>query len=307
MQTLLDDRLVAPFANLWLILMGLVVGSFLNVVIARVPEGLSVVRPRSRCPHCGHSLSWYENLPLLSWLFLRGRCRGCKAPISVMYPLVEALTAVLFFVCLRQFDWTPELALALVFVCLLIPLTFIDLRHYLLPFSLTLPGIAAGLGMSLWLGLERFRDSLIGAAVGFGLFWGLEVVASRVLKKEALGGGDKFLLAMIGAFLTYRPLMGIVFLSSLQGSVLSLILLATRGRAGPMLPGQEEPAPVVAPPVEAGPVEGEEEEEDDWVPGPTNMPFGPYLALAALEILLLSPLLERLLPNGTQWMVTWRF
>ncbi len=352
--TLSLDSPVAAIATLWLFLMGLVIGSFLNVVIARVPHGQSIVRPRSRCPRCGHTLSWWENIPVFSWLALRGKCRGCKLPISIRYPLIELLTALLFLACLRRFDWTLELALALVFICLLVPLTFIDLEHYLLPFALTLPGIAAGVVFSIPLGWPRLLDSLIGAAVGFGLFWLMEVVGEKVFKKEALGGGDKFLLAMIGAFLTWRPLLGVVFLSSLQGSVLSLIFIAVKGRAGPELPPSDKPpadvppsvhpersrgAPEDVPPVQsadasapahpersrgapedgnpevapsaqpAAPLSGtpSDEEEDDWVPGPTNLPFGPYLALAALELLLLSHVLEGLLPAGTGWLVTGRF
>ncbi|NRD68193.1 prepilin peptidase, partial [Corallococcus exiguus] len=130
-----------PLFILFLFILGLCFGSFLNVVIARVPEGLSIVRPGSRCPKCGHMLAWYENIPVLSWLGLRGKCRGCGMPISPRYVLVELLTGLLFLACLKRFDWTYELVPALVLVFLLVPLTFIDLEHWILPFSLTLPGI----------------------------------------------------------------------------------------------------------------------------------------------------------------------
>lgn len=278
-----------PLAAIWLALMGLCIGSFLNVVIARLPREESLVRPRSRCPRCGHSLPWYENIPLFSWLFLRGRCSACKAPISARYPLVELLTALLFLACLARFGWTWALVLALLLVTYLVPLTFIDLEHWLLPFSLTIPGIALGLLLSAPLGLERLRDAALGAAAGFVAFWGLEWLGGRIFRKEALGGGDKWLLALLGAFLTWRPLLGVVFLSSFQGAIVGLLLLATRGRAGP--------APAEPPAEVQSTGETEDGGEDDWVPGPTSLPFGPWLSLATLEVLLLGPWLQSVLPE----------
>lgn len=280
-------------AAVWLAAMGLVIGSFLNVVIARLPSGESLVHPRSRCPRCAHAIAWYENVPVLSWLWLRGRCSGCKAPISARYPLVELLTAALFMGCLARFGWTWELVPALMLVAFLVPLTFIDLERWLLPFSLTIPGIVMGLLLSAPLGLERLRDAALGAALGFVSFWGMEWLGEKIFRKEALGGGDKWLLALLGAFLTYRPLLGVVFLSSFQGSIVGLLLLAIRGRAGPAPVEQPEQAV----PASEGEEENEDEDEDDWVPGPTNLPFGPWLSLAALELLLLGPWLESLLPD----------
>ncbi|HSP81911.1 MAG TPA: prepilin peptidase [Myxococcaceae bacterium] len=293
--------------------MGLLFGSFLNVVIARVPYEQSIVTPRSRCPKCGHQLSWYENIPIFSWLALRGRCRSCGEPISWRYPAVELLTAALFMACLSRFGWGPELVLGLVLVLLLVPLTFIDLEHWILPFSLTLPGIAAGLALSVPLGMPRLIDAAMGAAVGFLVFWGMEWLGEKIFKKEALGGGDKYLLALIGAFLTWKALLGIIFLSSLQGAVVGSLLLLIRGRAGPA-PAEEPspeqaPAPVVAqelqpPAQELQPPSGEEEEEeDDWVPGPTNIPYGPWLSAAALEVMLLGPWLAGVLPEPLGWLV----
>ncbi len=287
-----------------LAVLGLLLGSFLNVVIARVPYDVSIVRPRSRCPHCGHSLPWYENVPLLSWLYLRGRCSACGAPISWRYPMVELLTCLLFIACLRRFDWTWELASALMMVTLLIPLTFIDLEQWLLPFALTIPGIMLGLLFSIPQGLERFRDSAIGAAAGFFGFLAMEHIGRKVFKKEALGGGDKYLLAMLGAFLTYRALLGLVFLASLQGAIVGSILLVLFGRAGPALAPEEPPKPDSIPPaVESAigdppetPPATAHDEEDDWRPGPTNLPFGPWLALGALEVMLLGPWLADLFP-----------
>jgi leader peptidase (prepilin peptidase)/N-methyltransferase len=284
--------------------LGLMLGSFLNVVIARVPCEMSIVRPRSRCPRCGHELPWYENIPLFSWLLLQGKCSACRAPISWRYPLVELLTGLLFLACLGRFGWTWELVPPLMLVTLLIPLTFIDLEHWLLPFSLTIPGIALGVSLSIPLGVERLRDSALGAVIGFLGFWALEHVGRRVFKKEALGGGDKYLLAMIGAFLTYRALLAVVFLASLQGALVGTILLVLFGRAGPAPPVGAEPEqrasespPQSAPDAATGQSpKTSSEEEDDWRPGPTNLPFGPWLALGALEVMLFGPRLAELIP-----------
>jgi len=314
---------LAPLLAAWLFVLGLCVGSFLNVVIARVPYGESIVRPRSRCPKCGHTLSWYENIPLLSWMALRGRCRGCKSPISARYPMVELLTGLLFLACLKRFDWTYELVPALVLIILLIPLTFIDLEHWILPEPLTHPGIFIGVALAAPLGVERLRDAAIGAAVGFLSFRLMEYLGWKLFRKEALGGGDKYLVALLGAFLTWKSLLGIIFFSSLQGAVVGLLLLGLTGRAGPRpeeaaQPEEEEPeltmtweftkaglplwkrlllVPVnlLFQPIPDAPLD-EEGEEVDWVPGATNIPFGPWLALAGLEILLLGPWLASVLP-----------
>ena len=284
----LDIEQVEQVATIGLGILGLLLGSFLNVVIARVPHGQSIVSPRSRCPNCGHQLAWYENIPVLSWLALKGKCHGCKAPISPRYVLVELLTAALFLACLRRFDWTYELVPALVLVLLLVPLTFIDLEHWLLPFVLTIPGILLGIALAIPAGTERLIDSAIGAAAGWLAFLLLEIVGEKIFKKEALGGGDKYLLALLGAFLGANALLGITFLASLQGALVGSLLLLVRGRAGP--------APAPAPSSETA-----SDEEDDWEPGPTNIPFGPWLALAGLEILLLGPFLASILPGTMGW------
>src|SRR4051812_35972389 len=159
------------FFTAWLFVLGCCVGSFLNVVIARVPAGESIVRPGSRCPKCGHPLRWYENVPLVSFIALRGRCSNCKAPISWRYPAVELLVGALYLAAFFQVGPSRELALGLALVTFLVPLTFIDLEHWLLPFELTLPGLAAGLGLSALVSLERVLDAAIGAAVAFSAFW----------------------------------------------------------------------------------------------------------------------------------------
>ncbi|QSQ23857.1 prepilin peptidase [Pyxidicoccus parkwayensis] len=324
--------------TLFLLVVGLCIGSFLNVVIARVPEGLSIVRPGSRCPKCGHVLAWYENIPLLSWLALRARCRGCKTPISARYPLVELLTGLLYFACLRRFGWTYELAPALVLVTLLVPLTFIDLDHWILPLSMTVSGTLAGIALALPRGMDAFWDALIGAGVGFLAFRLMEYVGWKLFKKEALGAGDKYLVAMLGAFLSWRALLGILLFASMQGAVVGILMLLFTGRAGPRTEetpaAKEEPAGepdgdeppltmtwdftraglpawkrlVLVPfcllfqPIPDAPLD-EEGQEEDWVPDRTSIPFGPWLALAGLELLLLGPWLGRVLPPEIAMMV----
>ncbi|WP_306818857.1 prepilin peptidase [Archangium lipolyticum] len=319
-----------------IVIMGLLFGSFLNVVIARVPYDQSIVRPRSRCPKCGHQLAWYENIPVLSWMALRARCRSCGQPISWRYPAIELLTALLFFASQRRFGWTPELVSALVMVMVLVPLAFIDLEHWILPHELTLPGIAAGVVLSVPIGMDRLIASVIGAAAGFFVFWALEWLGEKIFKKEALGGGDKFLLALIGAFLGWKVLLGVIFLSSFQGAVVGSLLLLFRGRAGPAPETEVETESAAGPPgvstevpptpapdarepsvdsASASPAQegtgGEgrgdaegDEDEDDWVPGPTNIPFGPWLALAALEVMLLGPWLREVLPMPIDVLLT---
>ncbi len=306
----------------WIGLFGLCVGSFLNVVIYRVPEELSIVKPRSRCPRCGHQLAWFENIPVFSWLALRGKCRSCKAPISFRYPMIELLTGLLFLATLQRFGLGWELGRGVILVGFLVALTFIGLDHWLLPHELTWPGIAVGLLSAPLLGLPALRDAAIGAAVGYLSFWAMEWVGEKIFKKEALGAGDKYLLALIGAFLGWQAILGVIFLSSLQGAVVGSLLLLVRGRAGPapeIAPDSEEtvePKPAgaeaVIPP--ANPIDPasaaespagsqEDEEEDDWVPGPTNIPFGPWLSLAALELLLLGPWLASVAPEPLSLLV----
>jgi leader peptidase (prepilin peptidase)/N-methyltransferase len=268
-------------AQAFIFVLGLLIGSFLNVVIVRLPRNESVVRPRSRCPKCRHAIAWYENLPVLSWLALRGKCRVCRQPISLRYPAIELLTGILFWACAKQFSFDWTLVHALTLIVLLVPLSFIDLEHWILPFELTLPGIVLGPLLAIAWGADSVIDSAVGVAVGFFSFWALEWVGQKIFKKEALGQGDKYLLALLGGFLGWRSLLGVIFLSSFQASIVGITLLLLRGRAGPA-PRKNVPPPT--------------DEEDDWVPGPTNLPLGPWLSLAGIEVMLLGPVLAPLLP-----------
>jgi leader peptidase (prepilin peptidase)/N-methyltransferase len=247
---------------------GLLVGSFLNVVILRLPKRLEwqwkrdahevleqpevydppppgIVVERSHCPHCKHQLSWYENIPVFSWLALRGKCRHCKAPISPQYPLVELLTMLLFVACVWRFGFGWQGFGAIVFTGFLISMSGIDLRTQLLPDSLTLP--------LMWLGLIAASDSLympvkpalLGAVAGYASLWSVWWVFKQLTGKEGMGHGDFKLLAAIGAWTGLKGILPTILISSLVGAIIGSIYLAMKGR-------------------------------DRSVP----IPFGPYLAIA---------------------------
>ncbi len=314
--------------TLWIAAIGLSIGSFLNVVIARLPNDESVVRPRSKCPKCGHQLPWYENIPVLSWLFLRGKCSGCKTPISPRYIMVELLTGTLFVAATARFGFDWPLVSALTFFTFLIPLIFIDAEHWILPFELTLPAIAAGLLLAIPQGKDAFLTALIGAIAAFLIFRVMEIFGWLVTGREALGAGDKYLMAMIGAQVGWRGLLGVILFSSLQGAVVGLARMKLTGRAGPSVEGvtevatEEEEAPKREPftpeflapglPVwkrlllipytivlqdipDSPPPDESTGEIPDWVPQANNIPFGPWIGLAGVEVLMLGPwFVERL-------------
>lgn len=259
------------YLHLFAFVFGALVGSFLNVVIARVPKGLSIVRPRSFCPSCRTPIRARDNVPILSWLLLRGRCRSCGVRISPRYPFVELAVALLAVAVLRRFGPTPWALAAFAFVAALVALTYIDLDHWLLPRSITIPFIALGLGASFLPGGPGIASAAMGAAVGFGAFVLLGWLAERILKKEALGGGDVWLLAMIGAWLGLRSLLPVVLLASVQGALVGgILLLATRRHRKTAMP---PPRPTGDP------------EVDEWEPPEGAVPFGPFLALGAAEYL----------------------
>ena len=205
----------------------LAIGSFLNVVIHRLPRGGSLVSPGSRCPSCGYALGPLDNIPVFSYLMLRGRCRNCRAGISPRYPLVEIATAVLFLAHYAIFGWTPLLAVRLVFAASMVALFAIDLEHHLLPDAITLPGIVAGLLASLWLP-PGIRDALIGALLGGGVLWLIGEAYYRYSGEEGMGGGDVKMLAMIGAFLGWELVIVTLVFSSIAGSLIGLLLIVTR-------------------------------------------------------------------------------
>jgi leader peptidase (prepilin peptidase)/N-methyltransferase len=212
------------------------VGSFLNVVIARVPAGRSIVRPGSACPCCGKAIAWYDNLPVLSYILLRARCRSCREPISWRYPAVEVACAILFLLAYHRFEPGLGLLSALVLLAGLVAITAIDLDHQIIPDVLSLPGIALGLLFSLAPGGIGLLQSLLGVAVGGGLFVVIIVGSVLVIGQAGMGVGDVKLGALLGAFLGWKLALLSILLSMLLGGPLAAGLLATgrKGRKDPI-------------------------------------------------------------------------
>ena len=213
-------------------LIGISIGSFLNVCIARIPEKKSIVSPPSNCPKCGSGIKFYDNIPLLSYLFLLGKCRNCKTHISLRYPLVELLTGI--FSVLLMFYYGPSVSY-LVYFCLvaaLITITFIDLDHRIIPDVISLPAIPVGFLASFLLVQLTWLDSLIGILVGGGSLLLVAVVYEKLTGHEGMGGGDIKLLAMLGAFLGWEGVLFTIMASSLLGTVIGggAMLISGKGR-----------------------------------------------------------------------------
>jgi len=211
-------------------LLGLFVGSFLNVCIYRLPLGRTVLWGRSHCPQCSRQIRAWENLPVISWIGLGGRCAGCKTRISVQYPVIEVVTALIFGGAAWLYGPIPLLVARLLFACAMIVLFMIDLQHRILPNVITLPGIVVGLAFSVGLPPGP-RDAIIGAVACSLTLFGMGELVSRVLGKEALGFGDVKMTAMMGAFLGWKLTLVALFLASFLGSVIGIGLVAlTRDR-----------------------------------------------------------------------------
>jgi leader peptidase (prepilin peptidase)/N-methyltransferase len=220
-----DAPLVVIFA--WL---GLSVGSFLNVCIHRIPRRASVASPPSSCPNCGYTLRWYDNIPVLSYVWLGGRCRNCRTSISVRYPIVEIVTMLVFLLHWYVFGWSALMGVRLLLACGLIVLFAIDLDYHLLPDVITLPGIAAGLVANVFLppGLVA---AAIGALLGAGVLWLIATAYLKYAGHEGMGRGDFKMLAMIGAFLGWPQVLVTLVLASVAGAVVGLaFMLMGRGR-----------------------------------------------------------------------------
>ena len=216
-------------------LLGLILGSFANVLIHRLPRRESIVHPGSHCPHCGAAIRWHQNVPVLSYLFLRGRCSSCRAPISPRYPLTELAMGLLFALCAWRWELHPEAPAAWLFVFLSLSLAVIDLEHQLLPDRLTYPGIALGLALSPFLSWTSLPQSLLGAALGAGLP-ALLIGAYALFGVEAMGWGDVKFMAFVGAFLGWKGALLTLLLGAFLGSLIGgAFLLATgRGRRTPL-------------------------------------------------------------------------
>lgn len=263
------------------VLLGLVVGSFLNVVIYRTPkimqrewhnnclelQGLeipaatkySLAQPRSACPNCGHMISVLENIPLISYLLLKGKCRSCKASIGARYPLIEALTGLLVGLISWKFGYSSLSVFACLFMFALIALTFIDFDTQLLPDAITLPLLWLGLLFNLNTGFTDLNSAVIGAIAGYISLWSIYWAFKLVTGKEGMGYGDFKLLAAIGAWFGWQLLPAVILLSSILGAGIgiALIILTKRGRETPM-------------------------------------PFGPFLAIGAIAALFFGPKLAQL-------------
>jgi leader peptidase (prepilin peptidase)/N-methyltransferase len=224
-----------PLRTLALVL-GLCIGSFLNVVIYRLPLGQSLNKPRSRCRDCGYSLQWFDNIPVVSWLLLRGRCRKCGAGVSWQYPIVELITGLLFLLVVWLTPPGPLMVSRLLLVCILIVLFGIDLEHQILPNTITLPGIAIGLLFSL-IAPPGWKDAAIGAALGAAVIYAMFYFYYWWRGIEGLGMGDMKMLAMIGAFLGWKAVLVTLVLSSFAGALVGGgMMLARRGSMQTPLP-----------------------------------------------------------------------
>jgi len=271
-----------PFLLLVTAVIGLMVGSFLNVVVYRLPVMMerdwhrqcadlkgeetadaqppfNLATPRSRCPHCGHAISAVENIPVLSYLFLRGRCKGCGAAIALRYPVVEAATALLSLAVVWHFGFTYQAGAALVFTWAMIAASLIDYDHQLLPDSITLPLLWLGLLLSLFGVFTDSTSSIVGAAVGYLALWSVYWLFKLLTGREGMGYGDFKLLGMLGAWMGWQSLPAIILLSSFVGAVVGVALMLLKGR------------------------------DRHYA-----IPFGPYLAAAGWIALLWGPSLNRL-------------
>ena len=257
-------------------LLGLVVGSYLNVVIYRVPRRLSTVTPRSRCPSCHGAIRPWDNIPVLSWLALGGKCRSCKAPISARYPAIEAVTALFFVLCFLQWGLSIDALAGSIFSAAMIALAAIDAEHFLLPDKITYPGIALGLLLQPWRYGPGLRSAAIGAALGAGLLLAIWAGWYLLRKEEGMGLGDVKMLAMIGAFLGWKAMLVTFFFAILSGAVIGVgMVLLGRGRDLPAEPAGE-------PHDSEGETNDREVSNEPVSWSQAKLPFGVFLAVSAL-------------------------
>ncbi len=225
-----------PDQALWILATaaGAVVGSFLNVCIVRWPAGESVVRPRSRCPGCAQPIVLYDNIPVLSWLLLRGACRHCRAPISVQYPVVELATGLIWLAASIRFGFSLQALHSALFLTIVLGIALTDAREMVIPDQLSLGGLVLGLLLAPAAGPPTIVRALIGAVVSYALLWVIKVVAEKAFRKPALGVGDIHMMAMVGAFLGPGGALLTILLGAVLGLVIGLPVLWVRGRLQPM-------------------------------------------------------------------------
>jgi len=245
---------ISSFMVVYSALFGLALGSFMNVCIYRIPLKKSIVSPPSSCPNCGERIRFYDNIPLISYLLLLGKCRHCSNPLAWHYPLVEALTGLLSVALFIRYGLSYQYFLFLLFTSALVTISFIDLHHKIIPDVLSLSGIVVGLAVSFMPGTISWLDSLIGIIAGGGSLFLVAFVYERITGREGMGGGDIKLLAMIGAWLGWRQLYLIVLISSLVGAIVGIVFLLVAGKGLRV-----------------------------------RIPFGPFLSLGAIACLFFGP------------------
>ncbi len=269
--------MVALLVAIYAALLGLVVGSYLNVVIYRVPRGLSTVTPRSRCPSCQSAIRPWDNIPVLSWLVLGGKCRSCKMRISARYPAIEAVTAVFFVLCFLRWGPSVDALSASIFSAAMIALAAIDAEHFLLPDKITYPGIALGLLLQPFRYGPGPRSAVIGAALGAGLLLAIWAGWYLLRKEEGMGLGDVKMLAMIGAFLGWKSMLVTFFFAVLSGAIVGVFLVIT-GRLRNEVPTFDDDS-------DEGPAGISNDSEVESTPASfsqAKLPFGVFLSLGAL-------------------------
>ena len=233
---------------------GLCIGSFLNVCIYRIPESKSIVRPGSMCPHCGHQISWYDNVPIFSYLLLGGRCRSCRSSIPLRYLFVELLGGLMAILVLRKFGATPSAVVYYVFSTSLLVITFIDLDHRIIPDVISLPGIPVFFFAAFLVPWITVKDSILGILAGGGSLFLVAWTYNLITRKEGMGGGDIKLLAMIGALVGWQGVLFTIFIASSAGTLVGVIIMIITHKNMKLA-----------------------------------LPFGPFLALGALAYIFFGP------------------
>lgn len=270
------DTLLGVFS----FVIGAMVGSFLNVCVYRLPKGLSVVRPRSRCPKCESPIASYDNIPILSWLILGAKCRNCKNPISWQYPLVEAITGTLFFLVYWKYGLTLASPIYMVLAASLVLVTFVDLTDWTIPNEVTFPGMPLGVVCAVIAmvypesGLLEVTpvESLLGLLIGGGVLYGLDMVSLLLMKKRGMGFGDVKLMAMLGAFFGPWGVLLTIIIASFFGSAVGITMIVLdRGK------------------VTEKKGNADEDDDDARTPGGHYLPFGPYIVLGGIVYLFFGP------------------
>ena len=242
------------FVEVFTFIFGLCIGSFLNVCIYRIPASKSISYPRSSCTSCNELIPFYDNIPVLSYLFLRGKCRFCREPISLRYPVIELLTGLFALITFLKYGLSLEALIYFVFIAALLVITFIDIDHQIIPDLISLPGIPIFFLASFVLSQINWLDSLIGILVGGGSLFLVAWIYSLITHKEGMGGGDIKLLAMIGAVIGWKGVLFTIFVASAVGT-LAGILVMLKSRKGMRL----------------------------------KIPFGPFLAIGGIAYIFLGP------------------